>query len=100
MKNHVPVSILVPIKNEAENLPRCLECVQWADEIFVVDSQSTDGSIAVAEKLGAKVTQFQFNFAGALTFGWKVLWYHETPSTGTIYWLMKGYNDYFMIHGP
>jgi glycosyltransferase involved in cell wall biosynthesis len=59
--HRVPVSVVVPIKNEAENLPRCLGSVQWADEIFVVDSQSTDGSIDLAEKLGGKVVQFQFN---------------------------------------
>ena len=59
--HHVPVSVIVPIKNEAENLPRCLGSVPWADEIFVVDSQSTDGSIDLAEKLGGKVVQFQFN---------------------------------------
>lgn len=56
----VPVSILVPIKNEAANLERCLRSVQWADEIFVVDSQSTDGSQELAESLGAKVVQFHY----------------------------------------
>lgn len=61
MTERVPVSILVPIKNEAENLPRCLACVQWADEIFVVDSQSTDNSAQIAERHGAKVVQFEFN---------------------------------------
>src|ERR1700730_6894005 len=60
-KRRVPVSVLVPIKNESENLPRCLGCVQWADEIFVVDSQSTDGSAEIAERHGAKVAQFRFN---------------------------------------
>ena len=57
----VPVSILIPIKNEASNLPRCLAAVAWADEIFVVDSQSTDGSQEIAERHGAKVVQFEFN---------------------------------------
>src|ERR1700704_1255609 len=57
----VPVSIIVPIKNEAANLPRCLACVKWADEIFVVDSDSTDGSIGIAQLHGAKVVQFEFN---------------------------------------
>ncbi|PTY05425.1 glycosyltransferase [Opitutaceae bacterium EW11] len=57
----VPVSLLIPIKNEASNLPRCLAAVSWADEIFVVDSQSSDGSQAIAEAAGAKVVQFQFN---------------------------------------
>ena len=56
----VPVSILIPIKNEAANLPRCLRSVAWADEIFVVDSQSTDGSQRIAAEHGAKVVQFEF----------------------------------------
>ena len=57
----VPVSVLIPIKNEAVNLPRCLAAIAWADEIFVVDSQSTDGSQKIAEESGAKIAQFQFN---------------------------------------
>jgi glycosyltransferase involved in cell wall biosynthesis len=61
MSARVPVSVVVPIKNEAGNLPRCLESIRWADEIFVVDSQSTDGSIALAQRHGAQVVQFQFN---------------------------------------
>ena len=61
MTERVPVSVLIPIKNEAENLPRCLACVQWADEIFVVDSQSTDNSAEVAERHRANVVQFEFN---------------------------------------
>jgi glycosyltransferase involved in cell wall biosynthesis len=59
--NKVPVSILVPVRNEATNLLPCLGSVQWADEIFVVDSQSTDGSVEIAEKRGAQVVQFEFN---------------------------------------
>ena len=57
----VPVSLIVPIKNEADNLQRCLESVLWADEIFVVDSQSTDGSLAIAQEHDAQVVQFHFN---------------------------------------
>ncbi len=57
----VPISILIPIKNEAANLPRCLAAIAWADEIFVVDSNSTDGSQRIAEEHGATVVQFRFN---------------------------------------
>src|SRR5450631_2138123 len=57
----VPVSVLIPIRNEAANLPRCLESVAWADEVFVVDSGSADGSQRIAEEHGAKVVQFTFN---------------------------------------
>ena len=57
----VPVSVIVPIRNEAQNLARCLASVGWADEIFVVDSDSTDGSQRIAEEFGARVVQFEFN---------------------------------------
>jgi glycosyltransferase involved in cell wall biosynthesis len=56
----VAVSVIVPIKNEAGNLRRCLDSVRWAHEIFVVDSQSTDGSIEIAQEYGAQVVQFRF----------------------------------------
>jgi len=51
----------MPIKEEAGNLPRSLASVRWADEIFVVDSQSADGSARIAEEFGARVVQFEFN---------------------------------------
>jgi len=56
----VSVSVLIPTKNEAINLSRCLASAAWADEIIVVDSQSTDGSLQIAERHGAKVVQFHF----------------------------------------
>ncbi len=57
----VPVSFIVPVKNEASNLERCLSAIRWADEIFVVDSQSADGTASIAESFGAQVVQFFFN---------------------------------------
>ena len=57
----IPVSVLIPAKNEELNLPACLESVAVADEIFVVDSQSEDRSIEICENFGAKVVQFHFN---------------------------------------
>ncbi|MGO9464338.1 MAG: glycosyltransferase family 2 protein [Isosphaeraceae bacterium] len=56
-----PVSVIVPVKNEAENLARCLPALAWADEVFVVDSQSTDGTEDVAAESGATIVQFHFN---------------------------------------
>ena len=57
----VPVSVIVPVRQEAANLPRCLDCVKWADEVFVVDSHSTDATAEIAAARGAKVVQFDFN---------------------------------------
>jgi len=55
------VSVLIPVRNEAANIAACLDSVRWADEIVVVDSGSTDGTIELAEKRGAKVVQFRWN---------------------------------------
>lgn len=56
-----PVSILIPVKNEASNIEACLRSVAWANEMLVVDSGSTDDTVARAERLGARVVQFKFN---------------------------------------
>src|SRR6266568_4781291 len=57
----VPLSVLVPVKNEAANLHDCLVSVSFAKEIVVVDSESTDGTAAIAEVAGARVVQFVWN---------------------------------------
>ena len=56
----VPLSVLIPACNEYKNLPRTLEAVKWADEIFVVDSNSTDGTQEIAKEYGAIVVQFEY----------------------------------------
>ncbi|MGK7879782.1 MAG: glycosyltransferase family 2 protein [Crocosphaera sp.] len=57
----VPVSVLIPALNEELNLPACLESVARADEVFLVDSQSSDRSVEISQKYGANVVQFNFN---------------------------------------
>jgi glycosyltransferase involved in cell wall biosynthesis len=57
----VPVTVIIPTKNEAVNIGDCLASVQWADQIFIVDSQSTDETCALGEKFGANVVQFHYS---------------------------------------
>lgn len=61
MTAKIPVSVLIPAKNEEANLPTCLDSVARADEIFVVDSQSEDRTVEIAEQAGAHVVQFHFD---------------------------------------
>lgn len=50
------ISVVLATHNEAENLTRCLSAAKdWADEIIVVDGESTDQTRQIAEKLGAAV---------------------------------------------
>ncbi|WP_411752023.1 glycosyltransferase family 2 protein [Serratia sp. (in: enterobacteria)] len=55
MSHRNSLSVVMIAKNEAELLSECLQSVAWADEIIVLDSGSSDGSVALAESLGAKV---------------------------------------------
>jgi glycosyltransferase involved in cell wall biosynthesis len=60
----LPVSVIVPVRNEARNLARCLDSLREFGEVYVVDSASTDETIAIAREHGAKVVQFRY------TGGW------------------------------
>jgi len=52
------LSAILITRNEAHNLHDCLQSLQGlADEIIVVDSQSTDGTVAIAQQHGAIVSQ-------------------------------------------
>jgi glycosyltransferase involved in cell wall biosynthesis len=49
------ITAVVLTKNEEKNLPQCLDSVSWVDEKIIVDDESTDKTIKIAEKAGAKV---------------------------------------------
>ena len=58
-------SVLVLTLNEERNLPRCLASVAGCDDLVVLDSGSTDGTVAIARTAGARVAARPFdNFAG------------------------------------
>jgi glycosyltransferase involved in cell wall biosynthesis len=56
----LPVSVIVPARNEASNLPRCLESLGGVGEIYVIDSQSSDDTAGIARSFGATVVQFHY----------------------------------------
>jgi glycosyltransferase involved in cell wall biosynthesis len=53
----VAVSVVVLTLNEKPNIHRCLSSVAWADQLVVVDSGSTDGTVQIARSLGAEVVE-------------------------------------------
>jgi len=75
-----PLSVLIPVKNEAVNLRDCISGVSFADEIVVVDSASTDGTQAIAEEAGARVVQFVWSGNLPRKKNWaleNIPWQHE-----------------------
>lgn len=55
-----PLSVVVTTYNSAATLDACLASVRWADEIVVLDSGSTDATVAIATHYGARVSAQPF----------------------------------------
>ena len=51
------ISVLIMTLNEEKNLPACLASLAWCDDIVVLDSYSTDGTVEIAQAAGARVYQ-------------------------------------------
>jgi glycosyltransferase involved in cell wall biosynthesis len=56
----LPVSVIIAARNEAKNLPRCLQALQNVGDVHLIDSQSTDETVDIARSHGAKVAQFHY----------------------------------------
>jgi glycosyltransferase involved in cell wall biosynthesis len=56
------ITAIVTTFNEEHNIEKCLRSVQWADEILIVDSFSTDRTIEICEQYGARVLQRVYKY--------------------------------------
>ena len=66
------ISVLILTKNEQQDLLGCLKSVSWSNDIHVYDSFSTDETVIIAKRFGAKVTQRHFdNWASHQNWGLK-----------------------------
>lgn len=63
------ITVIIPTFNEAAYIKDALQSVQFANEIMVVDSYSTDGTQKIAQELGATILDRQFdNFSAQKNF--------------------------------
>ena len=60
ISNKLPITVLLAVKNEALNLPKCLSSLNPVTEVILIDSNSTDGTVDIALKYGARVIQFDY----------------------------------------
>jgi glycosyltransferase involved in cell wall biosynthesis len=56
----LPLSVIIPTRNEEKNLSTCLDALGEVGEIYVIDSNSTDTTVNLARSYGAKVVQFDY----------------------------------------
>jgi glycosyltransferase involved in cell wall biosynthesis len=61
-----PVSVIVITRNEERNIAACLQSVAWARERVVVDSGSTDATLAIAREFNGKVFSLPWQGYGAM----------------------------------
>lgn len=52
---HPTISAYLITRNEEQNIARAIESVRWMDEVVVLDSGSTDRTVEISERMGAKV---------------------------------------------
>ncbi|PYX07628.1 MAG: glycosyltransferase family 2 protein [Acidobacteria bacterium] len=72
----LPITVVIAARNEAHNLPRCLESLRGVGEVYVVDSNSSDETAEIARSLGATVIQFTWQWAMdnlPITYDWILL---------------------------
>ena len=65
-KEKAKVSVYVLAYNEEAKIEDCIKSVLWADEVVLIDSNSTDKTVEIAENLGAKVVQVHFEGFGKI----------------------------------
>jgi glycosyltransferase involved in cell wall biosynthesis len=57
----IPVTVIIPVKNEEKNLSRNLNSVRGFSDVVVVDSGSTDGTVKLANECGCNVVTFKWD---------------------------------------
>src|ERR1051325_8532698 len=60
------VTVFVMSYNEARQIREVMETIKWADEIVLLDSFSTDGTVEIAREYGAKIVSEKFCGFGRL----------------------------------
>lgn len=60
------LSVYIIAYNEADKIADAVQSVVWADEVLVLDSNSSDDTVKIAEKMGATVKQIPFTTFGKL----------------------------------
>lgn len=59
------LTVIIPAKNEREHLAACVASVaDFADEVLVADSGSTDGTLEIARRLGCRIIEREYRTSG------------------------------------
>ena len=85
MSEKLPVTVVVPVKNEEANLERCLRRLDRFAAVVVVDSNSTDRTRAIAAEHGASLINFDWDGKYPKKRNWFLL--NHPPETAWVLFL-------------
>jgi glycosyltransferase involved in cell wall biosynthesis len=57
----IPVSVIIPVKNEEKNLSVCLSRLKGFSQVIVIDSSSKDNTCKIVQEAGVELVQFEWN---------------------------------------
>lgn len=67
------ITTIVLTRNEEQNILRCLNSLSWCDEVIVIDDNSSDATVSLAEKNGVKVRKRSLdNFSSQRNYGLEI----------------------------
>lgn len=81
----LPVTVIIPVRNEEANIGRCLERLVGFQHVIVVDSSSTDRTAEIARQHGATVINFEWNGQYPKKRNWFIL--NHQPQTDWLFFL-------------
>lgn len=81
----LPLTVVIPVLNEARNLPHCLRALKNTARVIVIDSGSTDETVKIAQEFGASVLNFDWNGQYPKKRNWYLI--HHTPMTPWVLFL-------------
>ena len=59
-QNIQKLTVIIPCYNAEKSIAKCLQSVSWADELLLVDSYSTDGTLKIAGSFADRIVQHEY----------------------------------------
>jgi len=81
----LPITVIIPVKNEERNLPRCLALLKRFAKVVVIDSGSTDRTREIAIEHGCEFVSFVWNGKFPKKRNWLLM--NHPPTTPWVFFL-------------
>ena len=85
MSPALSLTVVIPVKNESQNLPICLAALKGVENIVLIDSGSTDDTLEIGRAAGAEILEFEWDGHYPKKRNWYLL--NHAPNTDWVMFL-------------